>query len=530
MSVATINPAAVPLPHEHLHSGCQLSNSASSSSTTATNKYMHSTPPHPHAHGYHRRRLASPISPLSMTYNTHSLNKTKDEVLSACDREAQWSFEQEYGRTVEKYMKNSKVAPLYLILSNVSQDRYVPSAEMMDLQPELEWYMLPFLVDFMIEVHSQFRMSPYTLHLAINLINRYVSKRVVFKKHYQLVGCAALWIAAKFEDAKDKVPTVRELRNMCVNAYDEDMFVQMEGHVLATLGWELGGVQTCEAFVEHQIARLRGQHGHVDGRLIHLSRFFLDLSLFGREFLSFKPSEIAAASIALARHILGSQQFIQQRHSERVVDCVELLLTKMPSASSILRRKYSHKQLLDVTSIIDDFLAQAARKEFQQITPPSSSHQSCPPLRMSEVKTPDLHIQLPDTPPHTPITASTVPPTKKPGYIVNGAGLPTPPADDDNKTHILPNEFTRGTYGRSESFIVESPSGMGDNHDEDMDTEYDSEDEDMTYSDDDVYDYDSDAEDVGDTMMMDHHPHHLHPHLASHHEMAPRIVLAPVAV
>jgi len=72
------------------------------------------------------------------------------------------------------------------------------SAEMMDLQPELEWYMLPFLVDFMIEVHSQFRMSPYTLHLAINLINRYVSKRVVFKKHYQLVGCAALWIAAKF--------------------------------------------------------------------------------------------------------------------------------------------------------------------------------------------------------------------------------------------------------------------------------------------------------------------------------------------
>jgi hypothetical protein len=71
---------------------------------------------------------------------------------------------------------------------------------------------------------------------------------------------------------------------------------------------------------------------------------------------------------------------------------------------------------------------------------------------------------------------------------------------------------------------------MGDNHDEDMDTEYDSEDEDMTYSEDDVYDYDSDAEDVGDTMMMDHHPHHLHPHLASHHETAPRIVLAPVAV
>src|SRR5271154_1467241 len=146
MSVATINLAAVPLTHEHLHSGCQLSNSASSSSTTATNKYMHSTPPHPHAHGYHRRRLASPISPLSMTYNTHSLHKTKEEVLSACDREVQWSFEQEYGRTLEKHMKISEVIPLYVILSDILlQDRYVPSAEMMDLQPELEWYMLHFL-------------------------------------------------------------------------------------------------------------------------------------------------------------------------------------------------------------------------------------------------------------------------------------------------------------------------------------------------------------------------------------------------
>ena len=279
-------------------------------------------------------------SPHPGVYGYHRLNKTKGEILSACDREVQWSFEQEYGRTVEKYMKNSEVAPLYLIFPKL-QDRYVPSAEMMDLQPEIEWNMLPFLVDFMIEVHSQFRMSPYTLHLAINLVNRYVSKRVVFKKHYQLVGCAALWIAAKFEDAKDKVPTVRQLRIMCVNAYDEYMFVRMEGHILSTLGWELGGVQTCEAFVQHQIARLRGQHGHVDGRLIHLARFFLDLSLFGREFLSFKPSEIAAASIALARDILGSQQFIQQR----VVDCVELLLTKMPSASSILQRKYSHIQL-----------------------------------------------------------------------------------------------------------------------------------------------------------------------------------------
>ena len=138
---------------------------------------------------------------------------------------------------------------------------------------------------------------------------------------------------------------------------------------------------------------------------------------------------------------------------------------------------------------------------------------------MSGVKTPDLHIQLPDTPPHTPVTASTIPSNKpKPGYIVNGAGLPTPPADDDQNTtvHILPNDFTRGTYGRSESFIVDYPV----NQEEDMDTEYDSEDEDMTYSDEDC-EYDSDDD---ETMMEEQY----HQHFSSYHVQAPRIVLAPV--
>jgi len=44
-----------------------------------------------------------------MTYNTHSLTKTKEEVMAACDREVQWSFEQEYGRTVSVHMKDTEV-------------------------------------------------------------------------------------------------------------------------------------------------------------------------------------------------------------------------------------------------------------------------------------------------------------------------------------------------------------------------------------------------------------------------------------
>jgi hypothetical protein len=69
----------------------------------------------------------------------------------------------------------------------------------MEMQPELEWYMRPFLVEFLVEIHQQCRLRPEVLYLTINLVDRYVSKRIVYKKHYQLVGCSALWLAAKFE-------------------------------------------------------------------------------------------------------------------------------------------------------------------------------------------------------------------------------------------------------------------------------------------------------------------------------------------
>lgn len=114
-----------------------------------------------------------------------------------------------------------------LTASCLLQASTMANVELIDLQPELKWYMRPYLIDFLIEIHSQYRLRPETLFLAINIVDRYVSKRIVYKKHYQLVGCAALWIASKFEDAKDRVPTVEDLCAVCCSAYDQSAFIQV---------------------------------------------------------------------------------------------------------------------------------------------------------------------------------------------------------------------------------------------------------------------------------------------------------------
>lgn len=170
----------------------------------------------------------------------------------------------------------------------------------MDMQPEIQWHMRACLVEFLIEVHLNFQLRPETLYLTCNIVDRYVSRRVVYKKHYQLVGCAALWIASKFEDPKERVPTVRDLCEICRDEYDESAFVQMEGHVLATIAWRVGH-PTAEAWLRIACVGVCFE----DSRTQHIARFLMEITLFHREFLSFPPSVIAQAALLLARYTLN---------------------------------------------------------------------------------------------------------------------------------------------------------------------------------------------------------------------------------
>lgn len=193
------------------------------------------------------------------------------------------------------------------------------NAQMIDLQPEVEWYMRPYLLDFLIELHQLFRLQPATLFLAINIIDRYCAKRIVFKRHYQLVGCTALWIAGKYEDKKLRVPTLRELAIMCRQAYDEEMFLQMEFHILLTLEWLLSHplLEEClqlaivEAGISNQVTPCKYNRSLADPLLLKVSavtavaRFFCELSLYDRFFLTVPTSLISITSTLLACSMLG---------------------------------------------------------------------------------------------------------------------------------------------------------------------------------------------------------------------------------
>ncbi|KIY68893.1 hypothetical protein CYLTODRAFT_421224 [Cylindrobasidium torrendii FP15055 ss-10] len=236
-------------------------------------------------------------------------------------------LEEEYRDDIRRYMHDMELST-------------IPTLQCMDQQPEIKWHMRPSLVDFLVEVHFSFRLRPETLYLALNIIDRYVSKRVVYVKHYQLVGCAALWIAAKFEDAKERVPTIQDLTEMCHGAYSESAFCQMEGHILSTIQWTLGH-PTAESWLRLMCCGVNQEESQVQ----HVARFLMEITLFYREFVVYSPSTIALASLTLARFLCGKPRRPWEE-SEECVDVVELLDTRLSKhineVSETLLKKYSY--------------------------------------------------------------------------------------------------------------------------------------------------------------------------------------------
>jgi hypothetical protein len=269
--------------------------------------------------------------------------------------------------------------------------------------------MRPYLIDFLIEAHAAFQLLEETLFLAVNLLDRYCSRRVVYKRHYQLVGCAALLIAAKYGDKKERVPMIKELKSMCCSLYDEEMFTQMEWHVLNTLDWAIGH-PTVDAFMQLEMKEVLSDDIEVENMALYLSQ----IALYHKDFVQSKPSVMARASLALARGILNRPEAMDGHgHTENLT--ILHLSQNLENPSQVLARKYASPHLSQVSSTLAKFLVHQA-SEVRLASPPTPP---CEPASIQK-STPDM---FPGTP------------TKQPyGNMVNG--YMTPPITPDGEFFV----------------------------------------------------------------------------------------------
>eukprot|EP00483_Globobulimina_turgida_P009254 UN09273 len=74
------------------------------------------------------------------------------------------------------------------------------NSDFMTKQKDINARMRIVLVDWLVEVHRKFKLLPSTYFLAVNLLDRFLSKQQLHRRKLQLCGCTCLWIASKYQE------------------------------------------------------------------------------------------------------------------------------------------------------------------------------------------------------------------------------------------------------------------------------------------------------------------------------------------
>ena len=226
--------------------------------------------------------------------------------------------------------------------------------EMMDMQPELQWQMRPYLLDFLVESHLGLQLSQETLFLAVNIVDRYSSKRVVFRRHYQLVGCSALWIASKYQDKKNKVPTLEELKMICCNMYEPHMFVQMELHILSTLDWSVGH-PTFDVYIDLCFGTIQQQDYECATNVRNIALYLCENSMYSKELVPLLPSIVAKAAFKLGLYFLTLGRMPCKAADDEEAYCLNIMSRHCFRPTVCLERKYSRPEYSSAMLYIQEF-------------------------------------------------------------------------------------------------------------------------------------------------------------------------------
>ena len=125
----------------------------------------------------------------------------------------------------------------------------------MELQPEITFSMRRSVIEFITDIHSACGLGPEALFLAINLMDRYASKRIIHEQDYQRVGCVALLIAAKHGDSQENQSCISDLKRYSRHIYSNTVLNRTELHILAALNWDTRH-STCEAWLRAYTTRI----------------------------------------------------------------------------------------------------------------------------------------------------------------------------------------------------------------------------------------------------------------------------------
>nr|CAB3228881.1 cyclin-A2 [Phallusia mammillata] len=217
-----------------------------------------------------------------------------------------------------------------------------PKTNYMRKQQDITAGMRAILVDWLVEVADEYKLHTETTHLAINYIDRFLSQMAVLRGKLQLVGAAAMFLAAKFEEIYP--PDVGEFVYITDDTYTKRQVLRMEHLILKVLNFDVA-VPTSNQYLKRYL-----KAAGADKKTEFLAQYLCELALVEFDCIQYLPSMMAASAVCLASYTVNGKvwdetmEHYMQYELQDLVPCIKRLSEIFTAAEShpqqALREKY----------------------------------------------------------------------------------------------------------------------------------------------------------------------------------------------
>lgn len=257
---------------------------------------------------------------------------------------------------------------------HILEKRTLPDPDYLQFQRDLSPAMRSIIVDWLVEVHSKFRLLPESLLLAINIMDRFLSKELIEKNRFQLLGTASLFIAAKYEEVYS--PSIKNYAYITDSAFTEDEIRQAENCLLKTLDFDISFPSP------YNFLRRISKADDYDIHARAIGKFLLEISVVDHRFIGILPSECAAGAMYISRKMLGRNEWNEmlvhysggyQEH--QLVTVCEMIISYLvgPIIHEEFFKKYSTKKFYKV-ALLSRQWAKKIVKEGKNIMDPNLTY------------------------------------------------------------------------------------------------------------------------------------------------------------
>jgi cyclin A len=236
------------------------------------------------------------------------------------------------------------VDDIYEHLRDAESAKLPDPAYTSNVQKDVNSVMRGILIDWLVEVAEEYKLSPDTLYLSVGYIDRCLSVQPIARTRLQLLGVTCMLIASKYEEIY--APQVDEFCYITDNTYSRDDVLQMERTVLDALEFELTQ-PTIKTFLRRTL-----RAAETDAKTEFLANYLSELSLLEYGMLRFKPSIVAAASVSLALATLGKPSW-----SPTLAHYTALNLNELAECVHALRACHAQAQRSSLSAVREKYAA-----------------------------------------------------------------------------------------------------------------------------------------------------------------------------